>query len=81
MVTVTVSAAGKPPAVAKKLPITVQIDGKSIDNATIGDVKNEIKKQFPKVSMFTHPQIFVFISLKIIIFLSPSSPLLAKRSL
>jgi len=49
MVTVTVSAAGKPPAVARGLPFTVEIPGKSIDQVTIGDVKSSLAARFPKV--------------------------------
>ena len=47
---VTVSSRGKPPTVAKALPISLDL---SKQDATIGDVKRAIAKKFPKVSLFT----------------------------
>lgn len=49
MVSVTISAAGKPLAVARKLPITVVLGEKTLDTATVEDVKQAIAAQFPKV--------------------------------
>ncbi|THG99886.1 hypothetical protein EW145_g7175 [Phellinidium pouzarii] len=48
MVSVTISALGKPPAIAKKLPITVELAGKTLETATVKDVKNAITAKFPK---------------------------------
>jgi very-long-chain enoyl-CoA reductase len=50
MVTVNVSAAGKPIALARGLPITVVLPGKQLEDATITDVKSAIAKKYPKVS-------------------------------
>jgi hypothetical protein len=49
MVTVTISAAGKAPAVAQGLPLTLEIPRKSIDEVTVGDVKSSLSAKFPKV--------------------------------
>jgi hypothetical protein len=49
MVFVTISAAGKPPVVARGLPFTVEFPAKSIDQVTIEDVKSSIANKFPKV--------------------------------
>jgi very-long-chain enoyl-CoA reductase len=49
MVTVNVSAAGKPIALARGLPILVQLPGKQIEDATIADVKSAITQKYPKV--------------------------------
>ena len=51
MVSVTVSSAGKPPSVARKLPITVDLADKTVDTATIGDLKIAIARQFPSVGL------------------------------
>lgn len=50
MVAITISAAGKPPSVARGLPFTVEITGKSIKEVTVGDVKSSLADKFPKVS-------------------------------
>jgi hypothetical protein len=52
MVTLTVSARGKPPAVAKALPISVSLPGQDV---TVGDAKRSIAKQFPKVNILDLP--------------------------
>lgn len=49
MVTVNVSAAGKPIALARGLPMLVQLPGKQIEDATIADVKSAITQKYPKV--------------------------------
>ncbi|THH21643.1 hypothetical protein EUX98_g8314 [Antrodiella citrinella] len=49
MVSVTVSPAGRPLALAKGLPIIVQIPNKTVESATIGDVKAEVSRKFPKL--------------------------------
>jgi very-long-chain enoyl-CoA reductase len=48
MVKVTISARGKPPSVAKLLPISIDLS----QDATIRDAKQALAKQFPKVSAF-----------------------------
>ncbi|EJD06741.1 uncharacterized protein FOMMEDRAFT_102627 [Fomitiporia mediterranea MF3/22] len=48
MVSVTISSSGSPPAVALKLPITVVLGEKTLENATVADVKKAIAAQFPK---------------------------------
>ncbi|KAL5485928.1 TSC13 [Sanghuangporus weigelae] len=49
MVTVTISpAATRPPALAPKLPITLVLGDKTLENATVADVKRAIAAQFPK---------------------------------
>ncbi|KIM84893.1 hypothetical protein PILCRDRAFT_817709 [Piloderma croceum F 1598] len=48
MVSVTISAAGKPPTVARGLPFTVEFPAKSTDQVTIEDVKSSIANKFPK---------------------------------
>ncbi|KAI5122519.1 hypothetical protein M0805_005247 [Coniferiporia weirii] len=50
MVSVTVAAAGRPPAIAKKLPLTIELPGKTLENATVGDIKDAIAAQFPRFS-------------------------------
>lgn len=50
MVAIIVSATGKPPSVARGLPFTVEISGKSIAEVTVGDVKSSLADKFPKVS-------------------------------
>lgn len=76
MVSVTISAAGKPPALARKLPITVVLGEKTLDSATVEDVKQAIAAQFPKVrlsflSTFFHH--IMLIGLKYLIVLSIAS--------
>ncbi|KAJ2934669.1 hypothetical protein H1R20_g2397, partial [Candolleomyces eurysporus] len=44
MVSITISAAAKPPSLAKGLPITLDVSGE----ATIRDVKTKIAEKFPK---------------------------------
>ncbi|KAH8118143.1 3-oxo-5-alpha-steroid 4-dehydrogenase-domain-containing protein [Phellopilus nigrolimitatus] len=48
MVSVTITAAGKPPALALKLPFTVVLPDKTLESARIEDVKGAITAQFPK---------------------------------
>ncbi|KAG1738438.1 3-oxo-5-alpha-steroid 4-dehydrogenase-domain-containing protein [Suillus paluster] len=48
MVTVNVSATGKPIALARGLPMVVELPGKQLEDATIGDVKSAIAKKYPK---------------------------------
>ncbi|KAI0076184.1 hypothetical protein K474DRAFT_1663305 [Panus rudis PR-1116 ss-1] len=48
MVSVQVSAAGKTP-LAKGLPATVEIPGKDLETATVGDVKKALTAKFPKL--------------------------------
>ena len=50
MVKVNISTAGKPPSFARKWPITVELSGKTVETATVEDVKKAIAKQYPKVS-------------------------------
>lgn len=52
MVTVTISPAGRPPALAPKLPITLVLGDKALENATVADVKEAIAAQFPRVRVF-----------------------------
>jgi very-long-chain enoyl-CoA reductase len=47
MVSVNVSAAGKPIALARGLPTVVELSGKQLEDATIADVKNAIAREFP----------------------------------
>jgi very-long-chain enoyl-CoA reductase len=47
MVSVNVSAAGKPIALARGLPTVVELSGKQLEDATIADVKSAIAKEFP----------------------------------
>lgn len=56
MVSVTVSAAGRPSSLARGLPITVTIQNKDVESATVADVKAEILKKFPKVSRSSNLQ-------------------------
>ena len=49
MVAVTIVSVGKPPAVARGLPFTVEITGKSAGEVTIADVKSALSAKFPKV--------------------------------
>ena len=49
MVKVTVSAAGKPSGLTRKLPITIDLAGKTPETTTIEDVKKGIAAQLPKV--------------------------------
>ena len=56
MVTVTVSAAGKPLVVARGLPFTVEFPLKSIDEVTVEDVKSSLATKFPKVRMCSVPR-------------------------
>lgn len=51
MVSVTVSPAGKPISIARGLPSKIDIPGKQVQDATIGDIKVAIAKKFPKVSL------------------------------
>lgn len=48
MVKVLVTSAGKPPSFARKWPITVDLAGKTVETATVEDVKKDIASQFPK---------------------------------
>ena len=48
MVSITVSAAGSTPILARGLPYAVEIPG-TIDKATVGDVKAALVAKFPKV--------------------------------
>ncbi|CAL1716134.1 unnamed protein product [Somion occarium] len=47
MVSVTISSA-HPTPLAKELPITIGLPDKTLDNATIGDVKAAVTQKFPK---------------------------------
>jgi very-long-chain enoyl-CoA reductase len=47
MVSVNVSAAGKPIALARGLPTVVELSGKQLEDATIADVKSAIAREFP----------------------------------
>ena len=49
MVKLNISTAGKPPSFARKWPITVDLAGKTVETATVEDVKKAIAKQYPKV--------------------------------
>ena len=49
MVKITVSAAGKPSGLTKKLPLTVDLADKTTDTATVEDVKKAVAAKFPKV--------------------------------
>jgi very-long-chain enoyl-CoA reductase len=51
MVSVNVSAAGKPIALARGLPTVVELSGKQLEDATIADVKSAIAREFPGVSL------------------------------
>jgi len=48
MVAVVVTPAGRAPSFAKGLPITVDLTDKSLDTATVGDIKTAIAQKFPK---------------------------------
>jgi hypothetical protein len=54
MVSITVSAAGHPPSLARGLPLKAEIPGKDIENATIGDIKSAVAAKFPKVRQRIH---------------------------
>ena len=56
MVTITVSAAARPPSLAKGLPITLDVS----EEATIKDVKSKIAEKFPKVSSFAGSPGFLY---------------------
>lgn len=47
MVSINVSAAGKPIALARGLPMVVELSGKRLEDATVADVKSAIAKQYP----------------------------------
>ncbi|KIJ62849.1 hypothetical protein HYDPIDRAFT_176284 [Hydnomerulius pinastri MD-312] len=49
MVSVTVSPSGRAPPTARGLPCQVDLPGKQLEDATIGDVKAAIAKKFPKL--------------------------------
>ncbi|KAG2132961.1 3-oxo-5-alpha-steroid 4-dehydrogenase-domain-containing protein [Suillus clintonianus] len=51
MVSVNVSAAGKPIALARGLPMVVELSGKELEDVTIADVKNAIAKKYPKFQL------------------------------
>lgn len=48
MVQVLVTSAGKPPSFARKWPITVNLTGKTVESATVEDVKKDIASQYSK---------------------------------
>lgn len=48
MVAVTISAAGRPPNIARGLPYTVEF-AQSFEQVTVGDVKAALVTKFPKV--------------------------------
>ncbi|KAG2133532.1 3-oxo-5-alpha-steroid 4-dehydrogenase-domain-containing protein [Suillus bovinus] len=48
MVSINVSAAGKPIALARGLPMVVELPGKQLEDATIADVKNAIAEKYPR---------------------------------
>jgi very-long-chain enoyl-CoA reductase len=52
MVTVSVSAAGKPIPLARGLPMVVELPGKQLEDVTIANVKSAIAKKYPKVNPF-----------------------------
>ena len=72
MVTVTISPAGQPPALARNLPITLVID-KPLDKATVEDVKIALAKQFPKVRHLFSLHVDAYLALLLRIVLSVSS--------
>jgi very-long-chain enoyl-CoA reductase len=51
MVSIKVSAAGKPIALARGLPMVVELSGKQLEDATVADVKSAIAKKYPGVSL------------------------------
>lgn len=56
MVSINVSAAGKPISLARGLPMVVELSGKQLENATIADVKSAIAEKYPRVSLFLSTQ-------------------------
>jgi len=52
MVIVNVSAAGKPIALARGLPMVVELPGKQLEDVTIADVKHAVAKKYPRVNHF-----------------------------
>ncbi|KAJ3476755.1 hypothetical protein NLI96_g10946 [Meripilus lineatus] len=48
MVSVSVSAVGRPIALAKDLPTTLEFPGKAAENVTISDLKQALAAKFPK---------------------------------
>ena len=51
MVSVNVSAAGRPIPLARGLPIALEIPSKSLETAKIADVKEALAAKFPQVSI------------------------------
>lgn len=50
MVSVNIQPAGsRPPAIAKQLPSKLDFPGRSLEAVTVGEVKQAIAKQCPKV--------------------------------
>lgn len=49
MVKITITAAGKPKGLTKKLPLTVDLADKTTETATVEDVKKAVAAKFPKV--------------------------------
>ncbi|KAG1857875.1 3-oxo-5-alpha-steroid 4-dehydrogenase-domain-containing protein [Suillus tomentosus] len=48
MVSINVSAAGKPISLARGLPMVVELSGKQLEDATIADVKSAIVEKYPR---------------------------------
>ena len=51
MVQVTVHAAGRKTPLAPDLPVTLELSGKSLDAATVADVKAAFSAKYPKVRL------------------------------
>ena len=51
MVSVNVSAAGRPIPLARGLPVVLEIPSKSLETAKIADVKEALAAKFPQVSI------------------------------
>ncbi|KAG6336375.1 hypothetical protein ID866_2732 [Astraeus odoratus] len=56
MVSITISPAGRAPAVARGLPCVIDIPGKQADDTTVGDVMAALHKKFPKASFIQSRQ-------------------------
>ncbi|EPQ54162.1 hypothetical protein GLOTRDRAFT_78098 [Gloeophyllum trabeum ATCC 11539] len=52
MVSITVSAAGKPLSVARGLPVDLDIPNKNAEDVTVADIKQALAAKFPKLYAF-----------------------------
>lgn len=52
MVSIKVSAAGRPITIARGLPIVLDLPASSIETATVGHVKEALAGKYPQVADF-----------------------------